>query len=663
MAYEDKNQTILSSKQDWEKWLQPIKSKALGTEVRDYINPDVNDKKELTEPEAPKKGTNETLEDFQYRRDLHKRALAKYDIKEAHIAAIREHIFKTIDHSANLLIQDKSTVRDILSELAKRYKPDTNREQFDILNKWTSLKTGPAGKSQLNAWIKDWIETYNRARQYKIPGIGTDEKYAMMEFMLAIQQSHEVFYSTWYEAVYNDRETSYVELITKFEDFTKSERGGSAYATIGSNKTDSNESNRNNSNRDKLCPCGQPKTIHPRWEECEYLNEQIRQDNWTADPTIIEKVAEEATSWKGLKSFIDQHKKQKRPPVTVNTVFRDRRGTNSLINSVIHDSGATESISNDLSRMEDFVPERIQIRGFGGSIWAEGRGTMVVWAMAPGDKEKSQELRIRNALYCPDGPISLISGRALNRNGIFKNEEKNVLYTRKGGYRAIAKLQSINDQAVIEYNPPNQALACALKAPKPSTRNKKHVYKNRSSKSKASKSQGVVGQEGQNKLNNTSDSQNKLNFKLTGTTSLDNRASRLPTPSSPDFEHRQEVVAHTGTEEEYPAPMTTERPGVGTEEQDSVRLFTPESNPSLNLRDFDTEVSQKLQMEAARELIEQASRANEISATFSKILHLSPVRHPHASCFSIFDLPLHSVPLYKPLFPYIRHSGHITRKA
>jgi hypothetical protein len=105
------------------------------------------------------------------------------------------------------------------------------------------LKTGPA-EQQLNAWIKDWIETYNCARQYKIPGIGLDEKYAMMEFMLAIQQSYNIFYSTWYEAVYNDCETSFVELITKFEDFTKSERGGSVYATFGSNNTGFNESNK-----------------------------------------------------------------------------------------------------------------------------------------------------------------------------------------------------------------------------------------------------------------------------------------------------------------------------------------------------------------------------------------------------------------------------------
>ncbi|KUL81978.1 hypothetical protein ZTR_10709 [Talaromyces verruculosus] len=64
--------------------------------------------------------------------------------------------------------------------------------------------------------------------------------------------------------------------------------------------------------------------------------------------------------------------------------------------------------------------------------------------------------------------------------------------------------------------------------------------------------------------------------------------------------------------------MVTDRPGVGTEEQESVRLLTPESDPSLDSRDFDAEASEQLQMEAARELIEQASRANEISATVSE---------------------------------------------
>ncbi|KAI7978240.1 hypothetical protein EIK77_003559, partial [Talaromyces pinophilus] len=64
--------------------------------------------------------------------------------------------------------------------------------------------------------------------------------------------------------------------------------------------------------------------------------------------------------------------------------------------------------------------------------------------------------------------------------------------------------------------------------------------------------------------------------------------------------------------------MATERPSVETEERESVRLLTPESNPSLNSRDFDAEASQQLQMEAAREPIEQASRANEISATVSE---------------------------------------------
>ncbi|PCG88253.1 hypothetical protein PENOC_111810 [Penicillium occitanis (nom. inval.)] len=287
----------------------------------------------------------------------------------------------------------------------------------------------------------------------------------MMEFMLAIQQSHDVFYSTWYEAVYNDRETSFVELITKFEDFTKSERGGSAYATFGGNNLDSNESKKAKPTQEKPCACGQPKSVHPKWEDCEYCNEGISEDDWTPDPKIAKRVAENAAKFKPLKDFILKHKKKadNRPTVKINAVSTTASDCDPLMNSVIHDSGATESISNDLGRMEDFVPERIRLRGFGGSIWAEGKGTMVVWATAPGDKEKSQKLKISNALYCPDGPVSLISGKALNRKGIFKDEEKNILYSRKGGYQVIAELQSINDQAIIEYNPEEPSTAYALK--------------------------------------------------------------------------------------------------------------------------------------------------------------------------------------------------------
>ncbi|EEA24997.1 hypothetical protein TMatcc_008097 [Talaromyces marneffei ATCC 18224] len=437
MSSGDKNQTILSRKRDWERWLRPIKRKALGT-------------KEFTKPEVPNRLAHEKDEDLEFRRDIYKRAIKKYNSDKANIAAIREHIFRTIDQSATLLIENKSSVRDILSELQKCYKPDANFEQFDIQNEWTELKVGPDGKRQFNAWIRSWIETYNRARQYQLPGIGSDEKYAMIDFLLAIRHTHEIFYSTWLEAVINNREKSFIKLITKFEDFTKSERGRSIYAN------DSNQGDSNN-NKPRRCWCGELRSVHNRWEKCAYLNEQIRDDNWIPDPKIIKKVAEAAASRKSLKDFIDQHKKSaEHPPVTINTVFRATSDIDSLVNSVIHNGGATESISNNINRIEDFVPERIRITAFGRHLWAEGRCTMVVWATAPGEKEKSQKLRIRNALYCPDCPISLISGTALNRSGVFRNEETNTLYSRKERYRVTAKLQLINGQAVIEYNPPTQ---------------------------------------------------------------------------------------------------------------------------------------------------------------------------------------------------------------
>lgn len=137
MSSKDKNETILSRKRDWERWLRPIKCKAFGAEIWDYINPDANDSnsKELIEPEIPKRLEGENDGDLEYRRELYRREIKKYDDTRADIRAIREHIYRTIDQSAFIFIQDKSNVREILNELQKRYKPDPYWEQFYIINK------------------------------------------------------------------------------------------------------------------------------------------------------------------------------------------------------------------------------------------------------------------------------------------------------------------------------------------------------------------------------------------------------------------------------------------------------------------------------------------------------------------------------------------------
>lgn len=452
MAFRRKNQTILSSKRDWDEWIRPIKAEALGSDVWKYINPDLTtaNGKTLIEPEVPKKAPGESEADFQFRRDIYRAELKRYHAYEALIGLIRKHIFLTIDSSAERLIQDTSNVRDILIDLQKRYKPDANQVRFDIRRKWTSLKAGPPRKSQLREWTNSWIETQIKACEYEIPGIGTSEKHAMMDFIFAIEKSYPRFYSSYIEAVKLDPDQLFVELIGEFERFSES-------TTFEGSNTDSNKSNRKKSSKEERpCPCGQSPKVHTKWRDCQYRNENLRVDGWTPDLKILEKVAEAAARFKPLQNFIQRNKKttEYRPIASVNTVYL-MINNNELANSVIYYSGPTESISNDRNRIENFAPERIEVRGFGGSIWSKGRGTMIVWATAPGGEEKSERFSIRNALYCPDSPVSLVSGQALNRNGIFKDDLKNVLHSRKGGYTAIATLQLMHGQPVIEYNPPN----------------------------------------------------------------------------------------------------------------------------------------------------------------------------------------------------------------
>ncbi|KAI7971877.1 hypothetical protein EIK77_007476 [Talaromyces pinophilus] len=108
MAFKNKNQTILSSKRDWERWLRPIKSKALGTEVWEYINPDLilpangaatpseeesadNTKKyekRLIKLEVPSQREGESDTSLTLRYELYKQAQDEYKTNHANIAAI-----------------------------------------------------------------------------------------------------------------------------------------------------------------------------------------------------------------------------------------------------------------------------------------------------------------------------------------------------------------------------------------------------------------------------------------------------------------------------------------------------------------------------------------------------------------------------------------------
>jgi hypothetical protein len=77
---------------------------------------------------------------------------------------------------------------------------------------------------------------------------------------------------------------------------------------------------------------------------------------------------------------------------------------------------------------------------------------------------------------------------------------------------------------------------------------------------------------------------------------------------------------------EYTPPVAEDQLGVSDEGHESVRFPTPDSNPSLESRDFDAEASEQLQVKAAHESLrssEQPSRANKISADFNEanIIH------------------------------------------
>lgn len=116
---------------------------------------------------------------------------------------------------------------------------------------------------------------------------------------------------------------------------------------------------------------------------------------------------------------------------------------------MIYIDGANVSMTNDKSRMESLIPHRQEIKGIGGSIWAEGRGTMLVQATKPDGELVT--FSINNSYYAPDLPTSIVSGTRIRRSKIHLDGTMDILYRRVCGKREVlACLKTIYELLVIE---------------------------------------------------------------------------------------------------------------------------------------------------------------------------------------------------------------------
>jgi hypothetical protein len=382
--------TILISQNDWDKWISSIRIAAEGKEIWDYINPDIpaGQLPVLREPVEPSvtsiKETAATYLDLDAsEKDYYKLLPQRYYTRLDHFkrtnSAVKRFGARIQDSIADVnatYIRDSSIPHAMLVALKKAFAPSDKSRERDMVLRYRKLQKAPKSRN-LDSWLHSWELTYADARSINLPDVAGDR--AVMDFLLAIKDTHTAFYSYWAgEIEHTETAPTLPDLVNKFRQRMRNEATGSpavlgafsaSFQGLSTGSTGSDSpvpSSTQKERRDLKCVCGFPH----RYACCYYLHESLRLANWKPNSDIQKSIDERLQKDQKLRTQIEKVKKQVSETqqsaahaVTdstfIATVIPDAIHSTAeypLRDSFILDSGATLHVCNNMSRFTTFQP-------------------------------------------------------------------------------------------------------------------------------------------------------------------------------------------------------------------------------------------------------------------------------------------------------------------
>ena len=145
MTSPQKLTVILSNSSAWDEWLEIIKTKAVGGEIWEFVNPATakDTLPALTEPAIPTPQNvnpnattftqldDDEKEELRIRQFSYKRKIAAYDRQKAAIASLPSYIQETISRTYLTYTFDCDTPYDMLTALKKRVAPTDQAKKIE----------------------------------------------------------------------------------------------------------------------------------------------------------------------------------------------------------------------------------------------------------------------------------------------------------------------------------------------------------------------------------------------------------------------------------------------------------------------------------------------------------------------------------------------------
>ena len=496
---------ILASPNDWDEWIEVIKSKANNNRLWKYVDPSTPETElpKLEEPvraspkDANSRGKTKLSElDEEEKEELrtlkldHRDNVKLYRKQLSALDTLRSHILSSISRTYLVYTFKCDTTYDVLVSLKQRIAPSDHARKLQIATQYARLKEAPWNQN-FEVWLQEWERVYTECKELKLPEV--DGSRSVTDFVYAVE-SITPSWSEYWKNELDKREwekktlPTFFELVEIYRNHRRRELAqkgnnpqGSFAVTFKDELSDLKpESSANEQKKEgqqvPQCLCGK----HHYYNKCWYIVESNPRPSWFKPSDKIQKEVDEkiANATPEIKAHIEQIKKEdqannkddqanKKPkdgnnqssqgPTGVFAVHQ--RGTFNLASkyelrdSVLLDSGTNLHVFNNRARfVSEIEPTSDQL--YAGSHTEEivGYGTATVTIDHPDGK---RQILLTGAAFVPSFHTNLVCLQKLNDKGVYWNNKENTLFY--GDNETYAHCGYHDGQKTIEYNEPKRA--------------------------------------------------------------------------------------------------------------------------------------------------------------------------------------------------------------
>jgi len=491
---------VLNGPRDWDEWLEVVKTKAIGGEIWEFVDPSLTTEQipTLQEPSIPRPAdvnpahttlaqlTEDEKEDYRILRFDYKRQIKIYDGRKAAMANLRTHIQETISRNYLTYTFKCSTTHEMLTALKQRVAPTDRARKLEVSNRYQRLKKAPRNQN-IDQWLQQWEKAYTDCKDLNLPEV--DEDRAVYDFLNAISDLASSFSSNWIIELQRQADIGQntvdlykiVEFYRNYRRLSNAQKGRATHGAFpaafqGQNQDSDRRSDGKRGKKRSQCLCGE----EHRYRDCPYLMETRRPADWKPDPAIQSQIEQALQQSEKLRSIVDgirkrqkeqkesqEEKAETEPKPAAFTISAHLISTASteyhLRDSFILDSGANIHVCNSQERFQDLRTASDDDYLYAGdsTIPIEGFGTVKITVQGP---TGPFEIALKDTAFVPTFHTNVASLDRFISKEVHWDTQKNRLTYRN---ETFCTIQRHYGQWTLEYNKPKETAAFTANSAKP----------------------------------------------------------------------------------------------------------------------------------------------------------------------------------------------------